>query len=104
VAKISELNQAAQSYDRLLSIPHTAVGTAGQYARTGSSTAAKTASHGNSGKPSVYYSPKKLNHIEQQGEDPEDPEEPTWNDAPSTYPEEELDDPEELNELTYLYK
>jgi hypothetical protein len=99
VAKISELNQAAQTYDRLLSIPNTAVATAGQYARTGSSTAAKTASHGNFGKPSVYYSPKKLNHMEQQGDDTEDPEEPTWNDAPSTYPEEVLDDPEELNAI-----
>jgi len=73
VAKISELNQAAQTYDRLLSIPNTVVGTAGQYARTGSSASAKTAGRGNSGKPSVYYSPKKLNHIEQQGEDQEDP-------------------------------
>jgi len=100
VAKISELNQAAQTYDRLLSIPNTAVATAGQYVRTGSSTNAKTASYGNSGKPSGHYSPKKLNHLEQQGEDQEDPEEPTWNDAPSTYQDQELDeDPEELNAM-----
>jgi len=101
VAKISKLNQAAQTYDRLLSMPNTSVAMASQYMRTGPSTNdAKTANYVNSGKSSSRYSPKKLNHLEQQSEVQEDPEEPTWNDAPSTYQDQDQDEePEELNAM-----